>query len=97
MTNIPRTIFRKKILIKSAVAVIMALIISGCKISYGQRLSRDLCVDISTNHIGYSPKASKFCHTRGNKEQNYQVINTETQQVVFNGTMKPEPGDLEIT
>jgi hypothetical protein len=74
-----------------AVLLIICLYSTGIN---GQRLSRDLCLDILTNQVGYLPDASKFCLIKGDTERSYQVIEAESQKIVFNGRMLPVHGDF---
>jgi hypothetical protein len=60
----------------------------------GQRLSRDLNVDLLVNQVGYVPQAAKILVTKGTITTNFEVINLETQKVVFTGAIKPNPGDF---
>ncbi len=59
-----------------------------------QRLSRDLNVSLLINQVGYMPKAEKLCITKGDRARTFEVIELETQQVVFTGTLKPNSGDF---
>jgi hypothetical protein len=59
-----------------------------------QRLSRDLNLDILVNQAGYMPRAGKTCITKGNTERTFEVINLETQEVVFTGLLEPKQGDF---
>jgi len=59
-----------------------------------QRFSRDLNLDLAVNQVGYRPGAAKTCITRGETEQKFEVINLETQKVVFSGAFKPVRGDF---
>lgn len=61
---------------------------------YGQRISRDLNVDLLINHLGYLPKAAKFCLTAGDVERKFEVIDAQSQKVVFTGKLVPKPGDF---
>jgi len=51
-------------------------------------------VDLLTNQVGYTPQAAKFCLTKGSKESRFEVIDVQTQKVVFNGKLLPKPGDF---
>jgi hypothetical protein len=71
--------------------VLMAVVIFDLK---AQRLSRDLNVDLLINQIGYVTQAGKTFVTKGIRNEKFEVINTVTQEVVFTGTIKPNPGDF---
>jgi len=60
----------------------------------GQRLTRDLNVDLLVNQVGYVPGAAKVFVTKGIRTERFEVINTVTQEVVYAGTMKSNPGDF---
>jgi hypothetical protein len=60
----------------------------------GQRLSRDLNVDLLVNQVGYVPHAGKTFVTKGIRNGKFEVINLETQKVVYSGVIKPNPGDF---
>ena len=60
----------------------------------GQRLSRDLIVDLWINQVGYVPEAGKSVVTRGLIKSKFEVINTVTLEVAFTGTFKPASGDF---
>jgi len=62
--------------------------------NYSQRLSRDLNVDLLINHLGYLPEAAKYCVTRGDTGRIFEVIEAQTQKVVFSGKLTPKPGDF---
>lgn len=59
-----------------------------------QRLSRDLNVDLLVNQVGYVPYAGKTFVTKGTINAKFEVINLETQKVVYTGAIKPDPGDF---
>jgi hypothetical protein len=59
-----------------------------------QRISRDLNVDILINQAGYHPAAGKICVVKGETSAKFEVINTETQEVVFTGDLQPASGDF---
>lgn len=70
------------------------LITAGLLESSGQRISRDMNVDLLVNQVGYVPHAGKTFVTKGIRSAEFEVINTVTREVVFTGTMKPAPGDF---
>lgn len=59
-----------------------------------QRISRDQNVDILVNQVGYVPGAAKVFVTKGIRTGKFEVINTVTQEVIYTGNMKPNPGDF---
>jgi hypothetical protein len=59
-----------------------------------QRLSRDLNVDLLVNQVGYVPNAGKSFVTKGTINAKFDVINLETQKVVYTGEIKPNSGDF---
>ena len=60
----------------------------------GQRVSRNLNVDLLINQVGYVPFAGKTVVTRGIRTGKFEVIDIMTQKVVFTGVLKPNPGDF---
>jgi hypothetical protein len=60
----------------------------------GQRLSRDLNVDLLINQVGYVPKAGKNVVTKGIKAGKFEIIDLETRAVVFTGFFRPDSGDF---
>lgn len=60
----------------------------------GQRLSRDQNMDLLVNHVGFVPGSGKTIVTKGTRTGKFEVINTSTQEVVFTGNFKPNPGDF---
>lgn len=60
----------------------------------GQRLSRDQNMDLLVNHVGFVPGSGKTIVTKGTRTGKFEVINTSTQEVVFTGSFKPNPGDF---
>lgn len=70
------------------------LITAGLLESSGQRISRDMNVDLLVNQVGYVPHAGKTFVTKGIRSAEFEVINTVTREVVFTGTMRPAPGDF---
>lgn len=73
--------------------LIFLLLITGCLLN-GQRLSRDLNVDLLTNQVGYVPSANKTFVTKGIRTGKFEVFSLESKKVVYSGTMKPNPGDF---
>lgn len=73
--------------------VILTLVI-GLSDLNAQRLSRDLNVGLLVNQTGYVPDAGKTFVTKGILNSKFDVINLETGKVVFNGIIKPAPGDF---
>jgi len=59
-----------------------------------QRLSRDFNVDLLINQVGYVPHSGKTFVTKGIRNSKFDVINLETQKIVFTGVIKPNPGDF---
>ncbi len=59
-----------------------------------QRLSRDLNVDLLINQIGYLPDVSKNLIVNGNIQRNFDVIDLETQKIVFTGKLLPNKCDF---
>ena len=60
----------------------------------GQRLSRDLNVDLLINQVGYVPSAGKKIVTKGKVNGKFEVIDLESRMVVFTGFLHPEQGDF---
>jgi hypothetical protein len=60
----------------------------------GQRLSRDLNVDLLVNQVGYVPQTGKTLVTKEIRYGKFEVINAESQKVVYTGELKPNPGDF---
>ena len=59
-----------------------------------QRLSRDLNVDLLVNQVGYVPLAGKIFVTKGVLYSKFDVIDLESQKVVYSGVIQPHPGDF---
>ncbi|MCB0667638.1 MAG: glycoside hydrolase family 9 protein [Saprospiraceae bacterium] len=59
-----------------------------------QRLSRDLNVEVLINQAGYLPQAEKICLLKGLNEYTFQVIDTETGEIRFQGKMTQNSGDF---
>jgi len=72
----------------------LLLIAGGIPKLKAQRLSRDLNVDLLINHVGYVPESGKTIVTKGIRTGKFEVINTATQEVVYTGTLMPNPGDF---
>lgn len=79
---------------KVLLTFVLFLIIAGTPVLNGQRLSRDLNVDLLVNQVGYVPGAGKNLVTKGLLNGKFEVINLETQQVAFTGSFKASPGDF---
>ncbi len=54
-----------------------------------QCFTRDLSVDLLINHVGYVPNTGKNVVTKGNTTRKFEVINIETQKVVYEGNFSP--------
>ena len=80
--------------VRIAVLAFLVLIPVGTLELSGQRLSRDLNVDLLVNQVGYVPQAGKTFVTKGIINGKFEVINLETQKVAYTGVLKPNPGDL---
>lgn len=76
------------------VMLILIALTSAANTLMAQRLSRDLNVDLLVNQVGYVPKAAKMFVTKGIRNGKFDLINLQTQKVVFTGNMKPNPGDF---
>ena len=61
---------------------------------HAQRISRDLNVDLFINQGGYMPYASKSCVTKGEIGRTFEVIDLETQKVVYTGSFLPYSCDF---
>ena len=78
---------------------IMAIIfllsaINGIQEIKAQRLSRDLNVDLLINQVGYVPAAGKNLVAKGKADGKFEIVDLETQMVVFTGFFHPEQGDF---
>lgn len=60
----------------------------------GQRFSRDLQVDLLTNHVGYVPNTGKNVVVKGNVNQKFEVIDIKNQKVVYEGSFSPSDCDF---
>ena len=80
--------------VRMAVLTFVVLIPFGTMELSGQRLTRDLNVDLLVNQVGYVPKAGKTIVTKGIINGKFEVINLETQKVAYTGVIKPNPGDF---
>jgi hypothetical protein len=76
-----------------AIIVLLSAVNGPPEIS-GQRLSRDLNVDLLINQVGYVPSAGKKIVTRGKINGKFEVVDLETRTVVFTGFLHPEQGDF---
>jgi len=61
---------------------------------FSQGISRDYDVSILINQAGYMPAAGKYCVTKGEAAQDFEVINLETLETVFEGTLTATKGDF---
>lgn len=59
-----------------------------------QRLARDLNVELLVNQAGYLPVSGKTIVTKGRISEPFEVINLESQEVVYTGVLKPYAGDF---
>ena len=50
--------------------------------------------NIFVNHVGFKPNAAKTAIIKGRTAVDFQVINTITSDVAFQGRMKPQKGDF---
>jgi hypothetical protein len=73
---------------------LIVLISGGAVELTGQRLSRDMNVELLVNHVGFVPESGKTVVTRGLRNSMFEVINTSTHEVVYTGSFKPNPGDF---
>lgn len=78
---------------KALLLMILVIIPAGFEV-IGQRLSRDLNIDLWVNQVGYVPESGKVMVTKGIRNGKFEVINTVTNQVAFTGNFKPSPGDF---
>ncbi|MBS0000820.1 MAG: glycoside hydrolase family 9 protein [Cyclobacteriaceae bacterium] len=69
-------------------------LLMNCTPAKAQRISRDLNVDILVNQAGYHPGSGKICVVKGESGGDFEVIHTESNEVVFTGQFKPSPGDF---
>lgn len=84
----------KKVCISIAFLFFVSVLsLSGRRV-HAQRLSRELHVDIRVNQVGYLPGASKICVVPGTRRGRFEVINLETQQVIYAGEFRPGSADL---
>jgi hypothetical protein len=74
--------------------ILIIIMISDHSILQAQRLSRDYNVHILINQAGYTPDAGKTCVVPGLLNREFQVVNTVTGKVVYNGQFKPIKGDF---
>lgn len=59
-----------------------------------QRLTRDLNVEVLTNHIGFTPASPKFCIVKSASTVTFEVLDVATGEKVFTGNMQPSEGDF---
>lgn len=83
--NVPRIILQR---------ILLVVIAAGTMNLYGQRLTRDVNLDILVNHAGYMPGSGKTMVARGIRNGKFEVINTATQEIAFTGNFKPAKGDF---
>jgi len=88
--------FLKVLNLFSLRALILLLIIpfNGRSSLQAQRLSRDLNADLLVNQVGYVPRSGKTFVTKGIRNAKYDVIDLESQKVVYSDVMRPAPGDF---
>jgi hypothetical protein len=60
----------------------------------GQKLSRDLNIDLLINQAGYVPLAGKKIVVKGNINGKYEILDLETQQIVFTGFLHHDTCDF---
>ena len=84
----------------SAILIAGAIVLSGwgCSSSVrkaeAQNFTRDLNVDLLVNHVGYLPEAGKTVVVKGLTNSEFEVINSSSGQIVFEGAFKPAAGDF---
>jgi len=94
LTGIPNILNRFPV--GMVVCTFLLSIPAGINELQAQRLSRDLNVDLLINQAGYVPQAGKTCVTKGIINAGFEVIDLETQKVVYRGILKPDPGDFGV-
>lgn len=73
----------------------LLLVVLGCVGPVcGQPFSRDLRVDVTVNQIGFGPGASKRCVLQAPGPENFELIRTNDQKVVFSGPLAVSNGDF---
>jgi hypothetical protein len=77
----------------AAITILSLISLSAFELK-GQRLTRDLNVDLLINQAGYLPDAWKTIVTKGELTGKFEVIDLETQKVVFTGTLRPNKDDF---
>ena len=87
----------KTLLFKFIAIMFLLSALYGTEEIKGQRLSRDLNVDLLINQVGYMPSAGKKIVTKGKTNGKFEIIDLETQTVVFTGFLHLVPAILEIT
>lgn len=80
--------------IKIILGLTLLLVTSENPEAKAQRISRDLNVNLLINQAGYLPQAAKTVVTIGTRNGNFEVIDLESQKVVYKGTFKPDAGDF---
>ena len=59
-----------------------------------QMFSRDVSVDVFVNQVGFTPKASKQCVLKGTSPRTFEVVRTDTLEVVLSGLLAVSNGDF---
>ncbi|HET9485864.1 MAG TPA: glycoside hydrolase family 9 protein, partial [Chryseosolibacter sp.] len=72
----------------------LLMLVEGVHDSKAQRLSRDLNVDLLVNQVGYLPQSGKLCVVRGITNKKFDVIDLQTQKIVYTGVLKPGAADF---
>lgn len=70
------------------------LLVASQAMAQTQRLSRDYNVDLLVNQAGYPPGSAKICIAGGTEKRPFEVIDVQTQAVVFTGILAPVAGDF---
>ncbi|MCK5207199.1 MAG: hypothetical protein KAQ79_04240 [Cyclobacteriaceae bacterium] len=52
----------------------------------------ELSTEILINHVGYLPRAAKFCLMKGDKSLEFKVMNTQNGKTVYQGMMQAHEG-----
>lgn len=66
-------------------AILLILSATDTEVTLAQRLTRDLNVDLLINQVGYVPKAGKNIVVKGKRDGKFEIIDLESQTVVFTG------------
>ena len=74
--------------------ILIALAVLPGQMLMGQRLTRDLNVDLLINQAGYLPGAAKYCMAPGYSPRSFEVIHVESGETVFRGDFAPAPAEL---